>query len=130
MVYLVSCTAVCYVTVITLFIKKVGWSIQIWGSGPPITHWLHPCCQTAFFRTQDHNINANWLKMTKAVKSTRVVPSLDTESVRKLYVLNTDMQVRVWPKVKQQMQKRMAKLMRASSFAPLLTAPTYLWPAS
>ena len=31
MVYPVSCTAVCYVTVITLFIKKLGWSVQILG---------------------------------------------------------------------------------------------------
>jgi len=36
MVYPVSWTAVCYVTVITLFIKKLGWSVQIfWGSGAP-----------------------------------------------------------------------------------------------
>ena len=37
MVYLISCTAVCYVTVITLFIKKVGVVHPIfWGSGPPL----------------------------------------------------------------------------------------------
>jgi len=37
MVYPVSCTAVCYVTVITLFIKELGWSVQIWGyPDPPV----------------------------------------------------------------------------------------------
>ena len=35
MVYPVSCTAVCYVTVITLFIKKLGWSVQILGVRTP-----------------------------------------------------------------------------------------------
>jgi len=36
MVYPVSCTAVCYVTVIAPFIKKVGGGpSKFWGSGPP-----------------------------------------------------------------------------------------------
>jgi len=45
-------------------------------------------------------------------------------------ILGDFLRFSVWPKVKQQMQKRMAELMRASSFALLLKAPTYLWPAS
>jgi len=38
-VYPVSWTAVCYVTVITLFIKKLGWSVQFFffgGGAPPV----------------------------------------------------------------------------------------------
>jgi len=37
MVYPVSCTAVCYVTVITLFIKKVGVVHPNFGGPPPQT---------------------------------------------------------------------------------------------
>ena len=42
MVYRVSCTAVCYVTVIALFIKKLGWSVQILGVRTRTTQWLRP----------------------------------------------------------------------------------------
>jgi len=43
MVYPVSWTAVCYVTVIALFIKKVGViRPNFGGSGPPIPQWLRP----------------------------------------------------------------------------------------
>jgi len=57
MVYLVSCTAVCCVTVITLFTKKLGVVRPIFififffffflggGSGPPEPQWLRPCCK-------------------------------------------------------------------------------------
>jgi len=47
MVYPVSCTAVCYVMVITLFIKKVGVVHAIflsWGVRTPRSpQWLRPC---------------------------------------------------------------------------------------
>jgi len=51
MVYPVSCTAFCYVTVITLFIKKLGWSVQILGGPDPSTPLVvaplaHPSLQS------------------------------------------------------------------------------------
>ena len=43
MVYPVSCTAVCYVTVITLFIKKVGVVHPNFGGPDPLNpQWLRP----------------------------------------------------------------------------------------
>jgi len=43
-----SCTAVCYVTVITLFIKKVGVvRPNFGGPDPPTPHWLRPCFPVA-----------------------------------------------------------------------------------
>ena len=45
MVYPVSCTAVCYVTVITLFIKKVGVVRPNFLGAPTRPQWLRPCLQ-------------------------------------------------------------------------------------
>jgi len=77
MVYPVSCTLVCYVTVITFFIKKLGWSVQFFffggGADPlPDPQVVAPLIQ--FTNSQPNSgQNSTSPKLAEVIKQVKVI---------------------------------------------------------